>query len=450
MPGGTSVLRWSAAGAALCAGLVLSTSAHAGAFAVREQSSYYQGMSFAGAAAGDDLSSMFWNSAAAAAAPGINVSANAAVVVPHTEIEAEGGALLAQVPGTDSGDIGDPTFIPATYANYQLSKDWFLGLALNSQYGFSTKPDNPDFAGTPLATTSRIFSVTANPNLAYKATPELTLGVGVQVLYADVRLTSSNTTTVPVNGIPTQVDGRQVDADDWAFGATAGLIWEPTSETSMGVGYRSAIDVEAEGACQGAGLSTIKAQTQFGTPQPGFTCDGGVSASLILPELVTASFSHQVDERFRLLGTVEWANWSRVNKRALFKDDSGNVVDVFDLDYDDGWFFSGGVEYAWRPDTILRAGVGYEISPISDEARQVSLPDNDRLWVSAGFSTKISESTKLDFGYSHLFIEDAPIETMNSAGAVLFEGEGTGDIDIVTLGLTHNFGGPEPELEPLK
>jgi len=68
-----TLMRWSVAGAALCAGLVLSTSAHAGAFAVREQSSYYQGMSFAGAAAGDDISSMFWNSAAAAAAPGINV-----------------------------------------------------------------------------------------------------------------------------------------------------------------------------------------------------------------------------------------------------------------------------------------------------------------------------------------------------------------------------------------
>ncbi|MFP4539160.1 MAG: aromatic hydrocarbon degradation protein, partial [Dichotomicrobium sp.] len=71
MPTINEFARWGAAGAALCAGLVFSTSAFAGGFAVREQSAYYQGMSFAGAAAGDDLSSMFWNSAAAAAAPGI-------------------------------------------------------------------------------------------------------------------------------------------------------------------------------------------------------------------------------------------------------------------------------------------------------------------------------------------------------------------------------------------
>ena len=193
MSRGNPVIRWSAVGAALCTGLVLSTSAHAGGFAVREQSAYYQGMSFAGSAAGDDLSSMFWNSAAAAAAPGINVAAHAAVVFPRNEIDATGGDLTL-ITGfeNNSGQIGDPTVVPSTYANYQLSENWFAGLAINGAYGFTTKPDNLQFAGTPISTTARIFSLTANPNLAYKITPELTVGVGVQALYADVRLRSSD------------------------------------------------------------------------------------------------------------------------------------------------------------------------------------------------------------------------------------------------------------------
>jgi len=432
-------LRWSAAGAALCAGLVLSTAAHAGAFAVREQSSYYQGMSFAGAAAGDDLSSMFWNSAAAAAAPGINVSANAAVVVPQTEIEANGGAFIAAPVSldTDSGEIGDPTFIPATYANYQFSDRLFLGVGLNSQYGFSTKPDNLNFAGTPIATTSEIFSVTINPNVAYKITPDITVGVGLQVLFADVRLRSSNASAIT----QTSFDGREVEVDDWAVGATAGITWKPTSGTSVGLGYRSHINVEADGTCTGIGPS---AGPGGGCPTP-----TSVEAELTLPDLVTASFSQRVGERWKVLGTIEWTNWSQVGKQANFVDDQGNVVDIFPLGYDDGWYFSGGVEYAWRPDTILRAGLGYEISPISDEARSPSLPDNDRVWLSAGFSTKIADSTKLDVGYSHLFVEDAPI-CEPEPDCSSFDAEGTGDIDIVTLGLTHNFGGPEPELEPLK
>jgi len=437
-----TLMRWSVPGAALCAGLVLSTSAHAGAFAVREQSSYYQGMSFAGAAAGDDISSMFWNSAAAAAAPGINVSANAALVVPHREIEATDGAFLGGPlfdGEADSGEIGDPTFVPASYANYQVNERLFLGVALNSQYGFTTKPDNLEFAGTPIATTSKIFSVTINPNVAYKITPEVTVGVGVQVLYADVRLRSSNADSIPLAGFD---EGREVTVDDWAVGATAGVIWNPMPGTKLGLGYRSRIEVAADGTCTGFGPS--------GVPPTGCGTGTDVEAELTLPDQVTASFSQRVSERWRVLGTVEWTNWSLVGEQANFVDENGDVVDVFPLGYDDGWYFSGGVEYAWRPDTILRAGLGYEISPISDEARSSGLPDDERIWLSAGFSTKLSESTTIDVGYSHLFIDDAPICEEEATNCAEFEAEATGDIDIVTLGITHNFGGPEPELEPLK
>ncbi|MBX2806803.1 MAG: transporter, partial [Hyphomicrobiales bacterium] len=54
------------------ASILAMATANAGAFAVREQSAYYQGMSFAGAGTGDTLSSMYWNSAAAAAVEGFN------------------------------------------------------------------------------------------------------------------------------------------------------------------------------------------------------------------------------------------------------------------------------------------------------------------------------------------------------------------------------------------
>ena len=48
---------------AAAASLFPMSHAHAGAFAVRTQSAYGQGSSFAGIAAGGSLSSMFWNPA---------------------------------------------------------------------------------------------------------------------------------------------------------------------------------------------------------------------------------------------------------------------------------------------------------------------------------------------------------------------------------------------------
>lgn len=51
---------------AVAALLATASVAAAGGFAIREQSAEFQGMSFAGNAAGNSLSAMFWNPAAAA------------------------------------------------------------------------------------------------------------------------------------------------------------------------------------------------------------------------------------------------------------------------------------------------------------------------------------------------------------------------------------------------
>jgi long-chain fatty acid transport protein len=425
------------------------TSANAGAFAVREQSAYYQGMSFAGSAVGDELSSMFWNSAAAAAAPGMNTETHVTLVIPHAEIEATGGALV-DVFGLDrdSGSIGDPTAVPASYANYQVSDRLFLGLAINGQYGFTTKPENPDFAGTPIATTSKIFSINFNPTVAYKVSPELTIGVGAQIMYADLRLRSSNSEAITgtLTGGRIISDGRTTEADDVGFGATAGVMWKPLPGTTIGIGYRSAIELEGKGTCTGFGLSNLAAGP-FGAE---CLVGVGVTADLTLPDMVTASIRQRVDERWTVLGTVEWTNWSRVGSEAEFKDSDGNVVDVFPLGYDDGWFFSVGAEYAWSPFTTLRAGLGYEVSPISDEVRNVSLPDNDRIWLSVGASTRLTDKITVDIGYTHLFVKDASIDTPSPLGGSLLTAESSGDVDIVSASFKYHWGESEPELEPLK
>lgn len=464
---GGSVRAYAAVAAFSGASLIAMATAQAGGFAVREQSAYYQGMSFAGAATGDTLSSMFWNSAAAASVEGFNTESHGSIVFPGREIEATGGdyangtnfSALGGPPGAnpglfdgeeDSGKIGDPTFVPASYANYQVDENLFLGLAINGQYGFATKPKNPNFAGTPIATTSEVFSVNVNPTVAYKVSPELTFGVGLQAMYIDLRLRSSNTDEAFPDPIP--VNDREINVDDWAFGGTAGLSWKPAPGTTLGIGYRSQVEVNASGICAGAGLSTIGALFNAAAGATVVTGCGPttpVNATLTLPDMVTASASQKVSERVTLLGTVEWTNWSTVGDQAFFVNSAnGTNADVFPLGYDDGWFFALGAEYAYTPYTTLRAGVAYEVSPIDDEVRNVSLPDDNRVWLSAGASTQLAENIAIDLAYTHIFIDDSPINV--GPGGVILQAEATGDIDIVSASLKYHWGSTEPELEPLK
>ena len=63
--------------------LAATVDANAGGFALREQSAYGQGSSFAGIAAGGALSSMFWNPAIITQFNGKTIEQDATGILPH-------------------------------------------------------------------------------------------------------------------------------------------------------------------------------------------------------------------------------------------------------------------------------------------------------------------------------------------------------------------------------
>jgi long-chain fatty acid transport protein len=295
-----------AATIALCE-VAASTQAHAGGFGVREQSAYFLGSAFAGSAAGGDLSSMYWNSAATAVSRGCLFSSSLSGIFPKGEETAVSGLFVTGQPPLAAGltptstDVATDALVPASYAACQVSDRLYLGLGLNSPFGFRTKPDDPTWAGSPIATSSKIFTVDINPTLAYKVRPDLTIGAGLQVEYVKLRLNHGGFNSVlgPLSG------SRVYEADDWGVGFTAGVLWQPHASTSVGLGYRSAVEVDPSG--------------NF-TRTPGATSGAAVStsatASVTLPDELTFSVRQGVGHGFTMMGTVEWVNWSRIGNVA--------------------------------------------------------------------------------------------------------------------------------------
>jgi len=425
-------------GATVLLGLgALAETAHAGGFGVHEQSATFLGTAFAGAAAGGDISSMYWNPAAAAAVPGCSAASSYSLILGSSDETATGG-LLAGGPGVDrSTDVGSDVLVPASYLACQLSDKLFAGVALNSPFGLLTKPDDLGWAGSPIAVTSKVFSVNVNPTLAYKLAPGLTVGVGLQVEYLKIRL-NHGSFAPPQLPVPL-IAARRFEADDWGVGATAGLLWQPLPGTSIGVGYRSAVDFDVEGQfTRGRGATT------------GAAVSTEAEAGLTLPEQVTFSVRQAVGPTWAVLGTVEWKNWSRLGNVTAVSTGCGptGVCEVLNLNFRDGWLFSVGAEYAYSPTLVLRGGVAYEISPIEDRTRDILLPDSNRVFLSAGASYKYSENIILDLGYSHIFFEDADFCIGSGGGSthcnpgtttVLLQGSSDTSVDIVALGLRYKF-----------
>jgi long-chain fatty acid transport protein len=337
--------------AALLSGFGAADHANAGSDGIREQSSYFQGSGFAGTAAGGDISSMFWNSAAVASLPGFNVEASGTIIFSSGNMTATNGLFYTGIPGVaeplaPTANIGTDGFVPAMYGTYQLNDRLYAGIAVNSPIGLITKPDNLNWAGSPIATTTRTYSLDFNPTIAYKITPEITIGVGAQAEYFKVKINRGAFDSL----LGTPLSGeRSYVADSWGAGATAGIMWQPSPFTSLGLGYRSAVSEDLRGLYQrDAGLLSGPPAVASG------------NSTLMLPDEVTFSIRHALTNQFTLLGTAEWQNWSRNGNVSVFSGDClGGVCETLNLNYRDGWYFAVGAEYAYTPSLLLRTGVNF-------------------------------------------------------------------------------------------
>ncbi|EFO30823.1 membrane protein involved in aromatic hydrocarbon degradation [Roseibium sp. TrichSKD4] len=427
------------------AAIMVAETATAGGFALREQSSYYQGMSFAGnATSGPSISSMFWNPAAITGAKdGLTVEAHNSLIVPNSDVSGTftpgtmatiNGYSSSTVPG---GDIGLDAWIPASYAAYRLNDQLVFGIGINAPYGLSTKPKSSNWAGQLYSRSSEVFSVNVNPTIAYQVNDMISFGLGLQVQYIHVRLKGGYV-------FSTTGQSSEVKGDDIGFGVTAGLTFKPFQGTEIGLGFRSTVSHDLEGSFANPSGRVFVAGTglvNFGASKV------DVTGSVNMPETVTLSAKQDITDDLRVLGTVEWANWSRIGTIHLSSDQTTtNPTDVPDLEfnYEDGWFFALGAEYDWSDHLTLRAGAAYELSPIDTDIRSTRLPDNDRIWLSAGFSYQPMENLSLDLGYSYIFIQDTDIKIVDGhqdyrSAIGTFVGEADANVNILSASMRYTF-----------
>ena len=220
---------------AAAASLFTMSDAHAGAFAVRTQSAYGQGSSFAGIAAGGSLSSMFWNPANLADVRRIALEALGSGIFPEVDVKLDRQPLLG-FPGSDEGNIAHNAFVPAGYAAYRLNEHMVFGIGINSPFGLITKYDGESILyQTGVAGKSEVFSVNVNPAASLEVTDWRAFALGAQVQYLEARLTRQALGPLGTSTL---------DGDDVGFGLTAGIKITPVAVTDSGLGYQKSIKNE--------------------------------------------------------------------------------------------------------------------------------------------------------------------------------------------------------------
>jgi long-chain fatty acid transport protein len=170
-----------------------------------------------------------------------------------------------------------------------------------------------------------------------------------------------------------------------------------------------------------------------------------------MPDSASAAISHQLNDKWQVLGDVTWTRWSRIQNVALVftaglgAAPAGFVADILDLQFKDSYRFGVGANYRWTDNFMLKLGVAYDKSPVPDAAhRSVFLPDSDRTWLSFGAKHQLTKNGVLDVGYAHLFMSNGDIfrdkGVSNAASRQgIVSGSYQAHVDIFSIQYTHSF-----------
>lgn len=392
----------------------VATASHGAGFQLLEQSASGLGNAYAGSAAiAENASTIYFNPAGMTYLPGVNVSGGATAIRPSFKFRdnglSRGPLALGGAPSTSNGgDAGSWGVVPNAYMSWQINDRWFAGVGLGAPFGLKTEYED-DWAGRFHSREFEIRTININPSVAYKVNDYFSIGVGAnwQRIDATYRLAQ----VVPVPGVGYMEGDAKVKMHGDAWGWNAGVIFQPTESTRIGLSYRSKIKHSASG-----GTDIELRGNEVGT--------GAAHASVDLPDTAVLSISHDLTPSWTLLGDVSWTGWSSIPRLDIESGGTINRTTSLDLRFRDTWRFALGANYRVNEKWTWKVGVAVDQSPVrSAEYRPTSLPDNNRLWLSTGVQYRHGANTTVDLGYTYLHLKDTPIDN----GNVLTQGRVVGD-----------------------
>jgi long-chain fatty acid transport protein len=153
---------------------------------------------------------------------------------------------------------------------------------------------------------------------------------------------------------------------------------------------------------------------------------------LKLPDTWIFSATHQVSDKWQLLGDVSFTGWSSIPKLDLVRTTTGAPAQTIDSDFRDTWRIAAGATYKYSPKMNLKFGLAFDQSPVKGEAtRLVSLPDNDRTQISVGSQYLLGNGSTVDIGLAYLMMGDSPINNNQSPARGTVTGSFAGNAVIV-------------------
>lgn len=403
-------------------------SSYAGGFQINEHGARAMGMGGAFTAQALDPSAIFFNAAGLSFLSGTNVMLGTTLIFPKSD-------FTGPSPSTTKTDMVSQIFYPSNlYLTHHLENGFAFGLGVYNPYGLGTEW-NKDWVGRKLSVKTDLKTYFINPTVSYQLMDNLSIGVGVSYVLADVdlsfRVPTYSTLAPPT---PAANDGyAELKADGSGFNFNVGLLYKPINDLSIGLSYRHSTEIEFSGDAKFTDMQALA-----------FYFPGGDGETTItLPYNLLAGIAYNFTPDFTVELGFQYVGWSSYDSLIVDIAEGPNFPltgkplqtdSKSSKDWDDSFLLRFGAEYRFDKFAI-RAGFVFDKTPQPDKSVEPMLPDADRNEFIVGFGYKVTNSLTFDLAYQLILFKDRTVTSPTN----VFPGTYTSTANLIGVNFSYNF-----------
>jgi long-chain fatty acid transport protein len=318
------------------------------------------------------------------------------------------GSGTSSALGTDAGGNAfgsDGLFLGGGgFLSYSLSRKLKLGFAVTGNFGAPLDYDD-NWVGRYYVQQTTLLGISLVPTIAYKVTDKLSLGGGLNAMYG----TYKNQVAINIPDalrpgivVPSQraAGDAQLKLDDntWGWGGNLGLLYEFTPGTRIGLTWNSQINLNFSARAEFSNLGNLGT-----TLQNAGLLNATVDVGMKVPQQAMLSLFTQVSERWALLGSVGWQQWSKFGMVRIGIDNTANPTSLTaDLNFKDTWHFAAGVQYQLSEPWLFNFGIAYDTGFQSGDVSPL-MPANSAWRYGIGFQNQVSKNLYWGFAVEYFY-----------------------------------------------
>lgn len=379
---------------------LVSSHVYAAGFQLNEFSTIGLGRAYSGEGAmGDTAASASRNPATMALMDRPEFSLGAVYIAPDVNISGRSPSGRS----LDANNIAPNQWIPNIHYVQPINDQWWIGASATSNYGLATEFNNGYTAGGYGGKTD-LMTGNFNLSTAYRLNEHFSVGVGFDAVYAKAKIERYAGESGARLGIPADTQVAHLKGDKWGYGWNAGVLYEVDENNRFGFTYRSEVKIDFDGDYKSnlsSRLNAFNDPTVTGVPDGtnGTTVPGALT--LNLPEMWEVSGWHKVAPQWAVHYSMAYTSWSQFQELKA-TGSNGQTLFYKDESFHDAYRIALGTTYSYDKNWTFRTGIAFDDSPVPADKRSISIPDQDRLWLSAGTSYAFNDNASVDLGISYM------------------------------------------------